>query len=276
MLANDKIVTYQLLASLGYPIPHTLATYSPAGRAIGGEARLGTHDAVKTFLSNVHYPIFAKPVVGTYGRGAIAIAGYEHDRAILRLVGGNEEPIERLMQQLDFQSFSGYLFQDIVHPHAAIVEVAGPAVSCVRVGVLTCPAPMIDFAFWKIATRNNITDSFSRGKTGNLLGAIDMATGRITDAVAEFGPNRKRVTDHPTTGKALVGFQIPMWTEALEMSISVARHFPGLRLQNWDVVITDRGPLLMELNTEADLFVVNLLSRVGVLNGRLAEIMRAG
>jgi hypothetical protein len=29
----------------------------------------------------------------------------------------------------------------------------------------------------------------------------------------------------------------------------------------------------MELNTEADLFAVNLLSRVGVLDGRLAELM---
>jgi hypothetical protein len=275
VLANDKIVNYQLLASLGYPIPHTLATYSPTRRAIGSEARLGSHDAVRTFLSNVHYPIFAKPVVGSYGRGAIAIAGYERERAMVRLLAGGEEPSERIMQQLDFQSFNGYLFQDIVRPHAAIVEVAGPAVSCIRVGVLTCPAPEIHFAFWKIATSNNVTDSFARGTTGNLLGAIDMATGRITDAVAAFGPNRKRVTDHPTTRKRLIGFQIPMWPEVLDLSKSVAPHFPGLRLQNWDVVVTDRGPLLMELNTEADLFAVNLLSRVGVLNGRLAEIMAA-
>jgi hypothetical protein len=55
--------------------------------------------------------------------------------------------------------------------------------------------------------------------------------------------------------------------------MAVARHFPGLRLQNWDVVVTDDGPLLMELNTEADLFLVNLLSRVGMLNGHLAEMM---
>lgn len=273
ILANDKIVNYQLLAALGYRIPSTLATYSPAGRGIGSEARLADHDAVRTFLRNAANPIFAKPVVGTYGRGAMAISAYDSGRAVLSLIDGSEVPEDRLLQLLDFPPFNGYLFQEVVRPHAAIIDVAGPAVSCARVGVLCDPLPAIQFAFWKIATRNNCTDNFSRGTTGNLLGAIDVATGRIKDVIATPGPHRRRVPEHPTTGKPLVGFQIPMWSEVLDVCTSAATHFPGLRLQNWDVVVTDDGPLLMELNTEADLFAVNLLSRVGLLAGRLGEIM---
>jgi hypothetical protein len=228
---------------------------------------------VRDFLRDAPYPIFAKPVVGTYGRGAMAIAGYDPQRAILLLADGREESEEKFFRQLAFVPFYGYLFQELLRPHANIVEVAGPAVSCVRVGVLAGPAPQVHFAFWKIATSTNVTDNFSRGKTGNLLGAIDMATGRITDAIATPGPHRMRVIDHPTTKRPLVGFQIPMWSDVLKTCTSVANHFPGLGLQNWDVVVTDKGPLLMELNTEADLFAVNLLSRVGVLDGRLAEMM---
>ena len=275
VLANDKIVNYQLLAALGYRIPRTLATYSPAGRAIGGEVRLSNHDEVRAFLRDAAKPIFAKPVVGTYGRGAMAIAAYDPRRAMLKLADGSEAPEERLLRQLEFQPFNGFLFQDVVRPHAEIVEVAGPAASCARIGVLSDPEPAVHFAFWKIATHGNVTDNFSRGATGNLLGAIDIATGRISEVVAKLGPNRQRVTDHPTTRKPLVGFQIPMWSDVLDISRSAARHFPGLRLQNWDVVVTDDGPLLMELNTEADLFAVNLLSRVGMLDGRLGEIMAA-
>lgn len=273
VLANDKIVNYQLLAALGYRIPRTRATYSPAGRAIGGEARLSSHDDVRAFLREAGSSIFAKPVVGTYGRGAMAIAAYDARRAMLRLADGSEVPEQHLLRQLEFPPFNGFLFQDVVRPHAEIVEVAGPAASSVRVGVLSDPEPKVHFAFWKIATHDNVTDNFSRGATGNLLGAIDMATGRISEVVARLGPNRQRVTDHPTTRRPLVGFQIPMWSDVLDISTSVARHFPGLRLQNWDVVVTGDGPLLMELNTEADLFAVNLLSRIGMLDGRLGEIM---
>jgi hypothetical protein len=205
----------------------------------------------------------------------MAIAAYDARRAMIRLADGSEVPEQQLLRQLEFPPFNGFLFQDVVRPHAEIVEVAGPAASSVRVGVLSDPGPAVQFAFWKIATHDNVTDNFSRGATGNLLGAIDMATGRISEVVARLGPNRQRVTDHPTTGRPLVGFQIPMWSDVLDISTSAARHFPGLRLQNWDVVVTDDGPLLMELNTEADLFAVNLLSRVGMLDGRLGEIMAA-
>jgi glutathione synthase/RimK-type ligase-like ATP-grasp enzyme len=276
ILANDKIVNYQLLAALGYLFPRTLATYRAAGPAIGSEVRLPTHDAVRAFLRDAGGPVFAKPVVGTYGRGAMAIAAYDSRRAMLRFLDGTEAPEDRLLRQLEFPPFNGFLFQELVRPHSAIVDVAGPAVSCVRVGVLSDPEPAVHFAFWKIATRENVTDNFSRGATGNLLGAIDMATGAIKDVVATTGPHRLRAPEHPTTRRPLVGFQIPMWSEVLDVSTSAARHFPGLRLQNWDVVVTDEGPLLMELNTEADLFAVNLLSRVGLLDGRLGDIMAAG
>lgn len=273
ILANDKIVNYQLLQALEFPVPRTVATYSKTGRCIGDEIRLTDLDGVRSFLRDATFPLFAKPVAGTYGRGAFLLDGFDPDRRVLKLAHRAELAEDKFFAQLNFAPFNGYLFQEVVRPHRSIVELAGPAVSCIRVGVLTDPSPVVHFAFWKIATSTNVTDNFSRGKTGNLLGAIDLSTGRITDALAAPGPGRKRVTVHPSTGRELIGFQIPMWKEVLQISMTVAHHFPGLRLQNWDVVVTDEGPLLMELNTEADLFVVNLLSRVGVLDGRLADLM---
>jgi len=274
ILANDKIVNYQLLAAQGFRIPRTIATYSRTGRCIGAELRMSSPDAVRAFLGEAPFPMFAKPVAGTYGRGACLLSGFDSSRGLVQLAHGAQMAEADFFAQLDFAPFNGYLFQEVVRPHRSVVDVAGPAVSSVRVGVLTDPSPAVHFAFWKIATDTNVTDNFSRGTTGNLLGAIDLANGRITDVLSAPGPHRKRVAVHPSTGRTLLGFAIPMWSEVLEVSKTVARHFPGLRLQNWDVVVTDDGPLLMELNTEADLFVVNLLSRVGVLNGRLAELAK--
>ncbi len=54
----------------------------------------------------------------------------------------------------------------------------------------------------------------------------------------------------------------------MQLCLEVAPHFPGLRLQSWDVVICQDGPILMELNTEADLGVPQAVTRRGMLDER--------
>jgi len=46
-----------------------------------------------------------------------------------------------------------------------------------------------------------------------------------------------------------------------------------LRLQHWDIAFSDRGPILMELNTEADLGVPQYLGRSAFLTERIDALM---
>ncbi len=181
ILANDKIVTYSLLSQLGFPIPETVATFNRKGRRIGAETQLATLGDVTAFLhSSAAYPLFIKPVCGTYGRGALGLAEYLRDTDRFRLLDGSIADTHAVLSDMEFPPYDGKLFQKVLIPHAAIVEITGPRVSCVRlIVVLVGGVPHVHTVFWKVVTGSNVMDNFSLGARGNLLAAVDVATGTI-------------------------------------------------------------------------------------------------
>jgi hypothetical protein len=81
------------------------------------------------------------------------------------------------------------------------------------------------------------------------------------------------VTQHPDTGQTLVGARFAQWQEAMALGLAAAVHFPGLRLQHWDVAFCSSGPVLMELNTEADLGVPQYLGRTPFIDRTIREML---
>ena len=74
--ANDKLLTYTLLDSLNYPIPATVATFSSEGRKLPGSRRLQSLAALKTYmLDEMPFPVFIKPIAGTFGKGVFNLVG---------------------------------------------------------------------------------------------------------------------------------------------------------------------------------------------------------
>ena len=53
---------------------------------------------------------------------------------------------------------------------------------------------------------------------------------------------------HPVTGVPIVGFEIPYWSETLEMVKRAALTVPENKSIGWDVAITNNGPELIEGN----------------------------
>jgi len=62
------------------------------------------------------------------------------------------------------------------------------------------------------------------------------------DSTGEYFEN------HPTTGIPLVGYEIPMFGEALELCKRAAAVFPEVGYVGWDVAVTQSGPVLIEGN----------------------------
>lgn len=126
----------------------------------------------------------------------------------------------------------------------------------------------------KIATGTNPADNYWRA--GNMLGAIDLSTGRITGVVRGTGSMMRLDEAHPDTGRAVKGFEIPHWTQLCALASGAATAFPGIRTQSWDVALTDQGPILLEVNFGGDLNLAQLAEGRGVLDDEYRARLRQG
>lgn len=261
--ANDKVLNYAILQQYGLPAPETIATFSLSKRRVGAERSLTTQAELEKYLSReLAFPVFIKPIHGSYGRGTYLLTGYDAASRVFTDIHGHKVPMDELVKTCMTKQFSGMLFQKPLQPHPQVGALIGSTTSCVRVIVAMPPAgPKIHLTFWKVARAHNITDNFHMGSTGNLLAAINKITGVVERVLTGLWPNGKEITQHPDTQQLLVGQALPDWQKAMDLCLSAAAHFPGLRLQHWDVAFCAQGPVLMELNTEADLGVPQLLGR---------------
>lgn len=83
---------------------------------------------------------------------------------------------------------------------------------------------------------------------GNIAAPVDEKTGVVHGSGVYSDITKTPVDIHPVTGVEIVGFQIPMWQETMEMVKKAAKKHPQNRSIGWDVVITDRGAGLIEGN----------------------------
>lgn len=109
---------------------------------------------------------------------------------------------------------------------------------------------------------SNVADNFWR--EGNVLAAVDRDTGAVTRAIVRRGEGRPEETD-------IGSGSVPDWGNACGMVLEAAAVVPGIRTQSWDVALTDRGPVLLEVNFGGDLNLHQLAHDRGILNDEYRE-----
>lgn len=100
----------------------------------------------------------------------------------------------------------------------------------------------------RMGNKRNHVDNFHFDGIG---ANINIATG-IIDTIG-YDVHNKTYTHHPETGKQIIGFQIPYWTQCKQFAEKAARTLPEVRYIGWDIVIKDDGTfILIEANDNAD------------------------
>ncbi len=261
--AADKILFHTIMAGAALPVPAVLAITQP-GRTLRGAQSLDQPEQIAKFLRNrTVYPLFAKEAAGKYSLNVISADAYDEATDSLVLFGGGFQPVLQTVQSMS--EGRGFILQPRLRPDRQIAEQFGPRLWSVRLLVLLRPdGPHIHSAVAKIATGGNPADNYWRA--GNMLGAIDRATGRIASCVRGTGAQLTRDEAHPDTGQPVNGFEIPQWSELCDLTRQAASVFPGIRTQSWDVALTDQGPVFLEVNFGGDLNLAQLASGAGVLD----------
>ncbi len=266
MVAHDKLIFQAAAAGMGLPIPRLRGVYHPS-RVAGPVPHARDKEGLKELLNNgLSGPIFAKPIDGMYSIGALSIDRLPEGQGFL--ANGAVVSTDDLVNYLSFRRDRGYVFQDRLTPHTRLRGLIGDHLPCMRVLVLVDGKGVAEpvSAVVKLPAGGQTADNFWRGD--NLLAALELETGAVTRAVNGWGRSFAVVDAHPDTGVRLAGTTLPQFDEAMALVRRAAAAFPGIRTQSWDIALTDKGPVVMELNFGGDLNLHQLAHGKGIMGAR--------
>ena len=265
VIADDKLLTYAVLMGQGLPVAEVHAILHPV-RSFAGAVALRSQEALRAYLTTeAQYPFYAKPIQGIYSKDGLLIRSLDHARDTMVLGDGSEMPLHVFLRHCGENS-RGFLFQELLHPHAAMAEICGDRLCTLRMIVLIDhQGPRLFSALWKIAVPGNMADNYWR--KGNLLALLDKEHGTVTRCTTGLGPDLRVVERHPESGLPLAGFALPDWSAAVDLTLRAARAFPGLPVQAWDIAVTSRGPLPLEVNVFGSPFLPQIAADAGLLQG---------
>lgn len=270
-LTRDKLLTYSILCLNQFPFPDIKAVGHPT-RGFPGAVSLSSVKEISAYLeTQAEFPIFMKPIAGNAGFGSVWVNAYSD--GMLQLRNGKTIPLDEYFER--WLSREGILLQAAASPHPEIASRFGPRLATARVVVLMgVSGPIIHRAVLRIPAGQNMIDNFQKGASGNLLGAIEIDTGLISNVIGLKKTRLETIPAHPDTGEQIIGFALPDWQKAKEMCIQAAPLFPGIKYQSWDIAFTDQGPQTMEVNSGGDVDVLQLASGRGIADAVWWEVFQ--
>ena len=247
-LADDKLLAKEVLIPAGVPMPQTYRVYS-----YFYELRNLQQDLAP------YHEFVIKPAQGSGGNGIIVIAGRSENGLDWLGVSGRVYTLFELQRHISDIIFGIYSFdlgdraiiESRVTQHAEMELLSPLGLADVRV-ILCDEQPVMTMT--RIPTRR------SEGKAnlhqGAIGVAIDLASGRTTHG--QF--LGAAIDHHPDTGVALIGRVIPCWHEIVAVAQRAACAVP-LKYLGVDIVVSQQGPMLLEINVRPGLEIQNVNRR---------------
>lgn len=250
-MAYEKQIFYRLCEAFGLPAPRIHAVYAPhtdgyeRHRALTDRAGLGRWLRDTDLL-----PVFGKPSSANAGFGGRGIMSREPDGRF-RMLDGTVVTLDELLDDLQeiTAEVGTYLLTEFLTNDDEIRALAGDITASFRIVVLVRHGePELFKSVILVPGQAGHVSNYCGGVTGTVPCGIDNATGEIHAALWKFGLDAVEVENHPVSGVRLRGYRFACWPSVREMVIEAARAMSPFRMQHWDVAMTTRGPVIMEMN----------------------------
>lgn len=240
-LADDKIITKQILIDAGVPVADLITIVQSVGNIAQKWA-----DAEKRSCA-------IKPAHGR-GGGGILVVDYRHGgwyKGERKLSDGE---ICRHMANIIFGVYSfgnddRVLIEEKIVPHHALLEIYPEGVADLR--IIVKEGRLLQ-AMLRIPTAKS--DGRANLHQGAIGVGVDLNTGRTTGGY----DGHHYIDVHPDSGMALQGIILPFWAASLEIAKATANAFP-LKYLGIDIAYDERkGPLVLEVNVRPGLEIQNV------------------
>ena len=138
------------------------------------------------------------------------------------------------------------LVEEFIEQHPHINLLSPSAVNTVR--IFTQLDENDDVQILGCRLRISVNSPVDNMAAGNMAAPIDVETGALNGPAVYSDITKPACSVHPVTDVKIEGFQVPFWDDILDMVKRAAQLHPQNRSIGWDVVVTERGPGLIEGN----------------------------
>jgi hypothetical protein len=138
------------------------------------------------------------------------------------------------------------LVEEFIQQHPELNRLSPSAVNTVR--IFTQLNDEREVVILGSRLRISVNSSVDNMAAGNMAAPIDELSGVISGPGVYSDITKEECNVHPVTGTEIVGFKVPFWNEIIDMVKKAALKHPQNRSIGWDVVVTERGPGLIEGN----------------------------
>lgn len=188
-------------------------------------------ELLKQFLDSPSGKLVLKTADGKCGKGVeiISTKGVSADNLITELVSGGFDLVEEYIVQ-----------------HHEINKLSPSAVNTIRIFTQLTPNNQVEILGCRL--RISVNSPVDNLAAGNMAVELDEKSGIAMSAAVYSDITKEASEIHPVTGVRITGFQVPMWSETIELVKKAALYNTSNRSIGWDVVITENGPGLIEGN----------------------------
>ena len=242
----NKWVSALYLETLGVRVPACHGIYHRNRGILRNGQRLCSASDLALLLARMPGGLVIKPIDGAHGRDVTVIVGYDAAHARLKRADGSELMLDQLVAKLDEEA-DGWVVQERITQHPALAALHPQSVNTVRLVTLCSDdgVPAVIAGVLRIGTGDSEIDNTTGG---GIVASIDLATGKCGPALSRYRVSEHAV--HPQSGQQIVGFELPHWARVTYEVIRAHRLVPFPRTLGWDVAIEDRGPVILEINSD--------------------------
>ena len=190
-----------------------------------------------------------KLAVGSHGKGFYKLE-YDADNKIYYVNNERkkEEDIRDIIETLEYD----YILTEYIEMHRDLKKIYSNVACTIRVMTINdgSSKDCVKYAFYRIGTsKTGHTDNLD---SGGLVAKVDVKTGRYYGAELLRNHVFYPCTAHPDTGTEINGV-LPFWQQIKEEISNICAYLSQLEYLGFDVVITDIGFKILEINTHQDM-----------------------
>lgn len=245
-LARNKYFAHKMLENTGVRKTMLYCYYQPEARYISSEECASSLDEVLRILKSkeVHSCV-VKTTESSHGDNVRVIDSilYQGHDALLKCYNGIEISLSAILGQ------EPLIFESTVQQTKQFAAFNQSSVNTVRFMTTLWPdgTAKVIATWFKVGRAGKCVDNAGSG--GNVDAGVDVATGTIYH-VGQFDGWRKvkEIDFHPDSGSLLNGVVIEQWDKIKEEVIKFQQAFPYCKASGWDIAITEKGPVVIEVN----------------------------